>query len=60
MSANGQKRRLKNKSERNRQEIKTPWPKNPRAQSDNRSHDCREKTKRRNDEKLSIHQEGQV
>jgi len=60
MTPNGQECRLKNKSEPNRQEIKLPRPKNPRAQSDNRPHDCREKTKRRNDEKLSIHQEGQM
>src|SRR6266567_8740592 len=41
MTPNGQECRLKNKSEPNRQEIKLPRPKNPRAQSDNRPHDYR-------------------
>src|SRR4029077_3635756 len=55
MTADRQKRRLKNKSESNREKIKSSWSKNSGAQSDRGARDCREKTHCRNDEKISIH-----
>ena len=50
-----QKRRLEDEAEPNRQKIKTPQPKGPRTQCDDRAHNRREKTNCRNNEKLSIH-----
>src|SRR5207237_8068953 len=55
MPTDGQECRLKNKTKPNRKKTESPRLKNSRAQRDNCPHDCREKTKRRNDEKMSIH-----
>jgi len=55
MTADRQKRRLKNKAESNREKIKSSWSKNSGAQSDPGMHDRREKTDCRNDEKIAIH-----
>jgi hypothetical protein len=57
MTADRQERRLKNKTQPDREKTKTTRLKNSRSQSDNRPHDCGEKTKRRNNEKMSIHRE---
>ena len=56
MTTNRQERCLKNKSKPDRKKIKSPRPKNSRAQRGNRAHHSREKTNRRNNEKMSIHQ----
>src|SRR4029077_20710512 len=58
MAADRQECRLKNKSQPNRQKIKTSRSKNSRAQRDNCPSNCGEKTHRRDNEKLSIHQNG--
>src|SRR6266567_3645317 len=55
MTADRQKRRLKNKSETDREKIKSSGVKILRPQQDRRPHDRRQKTNRRKDEKLSIH-----
>ena len=55
MTADRQKRRLKNKSQPDREKIKSSGVKILRAQQDRRPHNRREETNGRNDEKLSIH-----
>src|SRR6266513_620720 len=55
MPTDGQECRLKNKTKPNRKKTESPRLKNSRAQRDNCPHDCREKTKRRNDKEMSIH-----
>jgi hypothetical protein len=57
MTTNRQERCLKNKSKPDRKKIKSPRPKNSRAQRGDRAHQRREKTDRRNNEKISIHRE---
>jgi hypothetical protein len=49
MTADRQKRRLKNKTQADRQKIESSWSKNPGAQGNARAHDCRKKTDCRND-----------
>jgi len=49
MATDGQERRLKNKTQSNREKIKSSRPENARAQSDPGSHDCGEETDCRND-----------
>jgi len=56
MTTNRQECGLKNESQSNCQKIKLSRSKNSRAQRDNCPPNCGQKTKRRNDEKLSIHQ----
>jgi adenine phosphoribosyltransferase len=58
MTADGQKCRLKNEPKSDRKKTKPARLKSPRAHRKNRPHNCGEKTKRRDDEKLSIHQNG--
>jgi len=55
MTSDRQERRLKNKSETDREKIKSPGMKILRPQQDCRPHHRRQKTNSRNDEKLSIH-----
>jgi hypothetical protein len=55
MTADRQKRCLKNKAQSNREKTKSSWSKNSGAQSDPGTHDRREKTDCRNDEKIAIH-----
>jgi hypothetical protein len=56
MTADGQECRLKNEPKSDRKKTKPARLKSPRAHRKNRPHNCGEKTKRRDDEKLSIHQ----
>jgi hypothetical protein len=58
MPANEQKYRLKNEAKSDRKKTKPARLKSPRAQRQDRPHDCGEKTKRRDDEQISIHREG--
>jgi hypothetical protein len=55
MTTDCQKRRLKNKAQSNREKIKSSCTKNSGAQSHSGTHDRREKTDCRNDEKIAIH-----
>ena len=57
MTSDRQERRLKNKSEPDRQKIKSPGVKILRTQQDRRPHNRYEKTNCRNNEKMSIHRE---
>jgi hypothetical protein len=56
MTADGQERRLKNESKPDCKKTKPAWLKSSRAQRKNRPHDRGEKTKRRDNEQISIHQ----
>jgi hypothetical protein len=49
MTADGQKRRLKNKAQPDREKSKSSWPKNARVQRDPGAHHCGEETACRND-----------
>ncbi len=55
MAANRQECRLKNEPKSDRKKTKPARLKSPRAQRKDRPHDCGEKTKRRDDEQISIH-----
>jgi hypothetical protein len=55
MAADGQECRLKNEPKADRKKTKPARLKNLRAQRKDRPHDCGEKTKRRDDEQISIH-----
>jgi hypothetical protein len=55
MAANEQKYRLENEPKADRKETKLARLERPRAQRKDRPHDCSEKTKRRDDEQISIH-----
>jgi len=56
MTTDGQECRLKNEPKSDRKKTKPARLKSPRADRKNRPHNCGEKTKRRDDEKLLIHQ----
>jgi hypothetical protein len=58
MAADGQECRLKNEPEADRKKTKPARLKSPRPQRKDRPHDCGEKTKRRDDEQISIHRRG--
>jgi len=55
MAADGQKCRLKNEPKPDRKKTKPARLKSLRAQRTGCPHDCSEKTKRRDDEQISIH-----
>jgi hypothetical protein len=55
MAADGQKCCLKNESKPDRKKTKPARLKSLRAQKTGCPHDCGEKTKRRDDEQISIH-----
>jgi hypothetical protein len=57
MAANEQECRLKNEPKSDRKKTKLARLKSPRPQRTDRPHDCGEKTKRRNDEQISVHRE---